>query len=367
MYPFRVFISYAREDRKLATALVGFCQRRGLVNMWDQAIQPGRPFTQEIKFLISCSHIFLPLLTGASANRPWVHQETGYAVAQDVPVLPVAIENEVPQGMIEEIQALVTNRKLVGLSRHFSQGTLLDLVLSHAAPRQPYLSCVRDRRTRSEYIAQCAKKLQSLLRQRAYCRSIGRVCEQAALSSFSIPDKPPEGNQIAMWEDYEGKVERTTPYREALFEQRKALEYFARRYGCDLVVSPCIKLKQKGLAARRTRLRVLKRFLENRNFKDVRVRVLKNVKRTNVLIVGDWFIVKSRSRGQRVGYEESYVSWHAPHVLKELMAFRRSYFRLRGPPKSGGQCSHLNSCSRQRSRSSAITRIQRILSSMMNN
>lgn len=360
MYPFRVFISYAHEDKELATALVGFAQKCGLINMWDQAIEPGRPFTEEIKFLISCSHIFVPLLTKASANRPWVHQETGYAIAQDVPVLPIAIENEVPQGMIAEVQALVTNRKLIGLSRHFSNRGLLELVLSHTAPRQPYLSCVQGSRTRSEYIGECATKLRSLLDQRVYSQGMGRVCEQAALSSFSIPNKP-RGHRI--WKKYEGKVERIMSYREALRKQRAELEWFARRYGCDLVVSPHIKLREKGPLARCTRLELLRRFLQNGHFSDVRVRVLEKVKRSNVLIVGDWFIVKSRSRGQRVGYEESYFSWHAPYVLRELMEFRWTHFGLRELPKSGTVSSRVNHRLYQRCRDSAIAKIRGILKS----
>lgn len=70
MYPFRFFLSYSREDKRLAKSIVAIFKRLGLTGLWDRSIDPGRPFTEELKTLISFSHVFVPLLTPNSMRRP---------------------------------------------------------------------------------------------------------------------------------------------------------------------------------------------------------------------------------------------------------------------------------------------------------
>jgi hypothetical protein len=88
MYPYRIFLSYCSEDEAYAGHLEEVLSAMGLVVFWDYKLTPGNPFTPEIKTTISRSHLFVVLLTEASKERPWVHQETGYAMGVGVPILP---------------------------------------------------------------------------------------------------------------------------------------------------------------------------------------------------------------------------------------------------------------------------------------
>ncbi len=104
-YPYRIFLSYSHEDNLLAHVAAEHLTEMGLVPLWDKKIRPGSAFTEEIKRLIHRAHIFMPLITESSSKRPWVHQETGFAMALNIPVLPIVISS-VPGEMVSQIQAV---------------------------------------------------------------------------------------------------------------------------------------------------------------------------------------------------------------------------------------------------------------------
>src|SRR4051812_17302682 len=105
MYPFRIFISYSHEDKKAVEGIDIVLRREGLTPVWDKEVKPGTSFTDSIKRQISTAHLFMPLLTRGSQDRPWVHQEIGFAIGIDVPVLPIALD-QLPGEMVAAIQAL---------------------------------------------------------------------------------------------------------------------------------------------------------------------------------------------------------------------------------------------------------------------
>ena len=105
MYPYRVFLSYAHADRAVVEQVSSLLQGLGLVPVWDRNIRPASRFTDFIRDSIDTAHVFMPLLTEHALQRPWVHQETGYALGRDVPVLPLAVGG-VPGEMIAELHAL---------------------------------------------------------------------------------------------------------------------------------------------------------------------------------------------------------------------------------------------------------------------
>ena len=71
---------------------VEFVKGVSLQRLMKTVFETGERFTERIKTLISHSHVFIPLLTEVSHTRPWVHQETGFAIALRVPVLPIAVD-----------------------------------------------------------------------------------------------------------------------------------------------------------------------------------------------------------------------------------------------------------------------------------
>jgi hypothetical protein len=50
---FGVFASYAHDDEGLAESVAAPLEQLGAANLWDRSIEPGRPFTEEIKTFIS--------------------------------------------------------------------------------------------------------------------------------------------------------------------------------------------------------------------------------------------------------------------------------------------------------------------------
>lgn len=69
----------------------------------------------------------MPLITGRSLQRPWVHQETGYALGINIPVLPVAL-NTLPGQMITELQAITIAPDMSDLETRLQEARLEELV-----------------------------------------------------------------------------------------------------------------------------------------------------------------------------------------------------------------------------------------------
>jgi hypothetical protein len=59
---------------------------------------------EQIKTQIDYAHVFMPLITPSSGARGWLHQEIGYAMALNVPILSVAI-GQPPDAMLHHLHA----------------------------------------------------------------------------------------------------------------------------------------------------------------------------------------------------------------------------------------------------------------------
>src|SRR2546423_528056 len=101
LYPFRIFLSYARADRELVDNIVfKIGEEMGLEPLRDTQINPGMAFPDEIKQLISRAHLFMPIITENSKKSAWVHQEIGFALALHLPVLPLSIDGQIAEVML---------------------------------------------------------------------------------------------------------------------------------------------------------------------------------------------------------------------------------------------------------------------------
>src|SRR5438309_384729 len=110
-HKYRIFLSYARVDRQLAERIVEALERAGTQVLWDKNISAGHPFSEAIRGFIANSHIFMPLITAQSKNRPWLHREQGYALALNVPLVPLVIGSTDAEGtesflLAENIQSI---------------------------------------------------------------------------------------------------------------------------------------------------------------------------------------------------------------------------------------------------------------------
>ena len=140
---YRVFISYSHEDMRLVEKITTILKENGLQPMFDKGFTSGHGFTDQIKNFISHAHVFMPVITKESGCRGWVHQEIGYAMAMNIPVLPVSL-GEMPGQMISHLQAIKwedkRNWRQVN-SGMFSKKGLASLVLRAQQETRPL--CIR--------------------------------------------------------------------------------------------------------------------------------------------------------------------------------------------------------------------------------
>jgi len=104
----------------------------GLTPVWDRDIAGGAEFDDGIRRRIAQAHVFMPLLTGNSCDRPWVHQEIGYACGIGVPVVPLALR-ALPKGMLSGIQAIDVKDDLSDLRQQLEHAGFESQVLSSQA------------------------------------------------------------------------------------------------------------------------------------------------------------------------------------------------------------------------------------------
>jgi hypothetical protein len=106
-YPYRVFISYSRRDEKHRSVLQKALRRLKLRPVFDaKDVRAGTAYAEEINAMIATAHVFMPILTKVSMASAWLHQEIGFALGMDVPVVPLVVGNVLPGGMFAGHRAL---------------------------------------------------------------------------------------------------------------------------------------------------------------------------------------------------------------------------------------------------------------------
>ena len=160
MYAYRVFLSYSSAERDLATAVADVLRELGLQLLSDHALIPGQPFSDEIKAQILRSHLFVPLLTRKSLARPWVHQETGYAMGVGVPILPIVVGRLVPVALIQQLQAIRIDQEPAELKGLLTEDVIAARVDDAASTRHASFEVVDLPERRAETIVGHARDAQ---------------------------------------------------------------------------------------------------------------------------------------------------------------------------------------------------------------
>ncbi len=326
---FRVFLTYFHQDAPLLRRIVEVLKHNDLEPMWDENLLIGRGFDEQIKNYIAHAHVFVPLLTPAADSRKWVHQEIGYAMALNVPVLPVVM-GDLPadREMIHSLHALCVplgkNGAPVDLSpvrTHLTKATVRKLVEAHSDARLAIYACADFHEQRAAMLASYCRNVQALGR-------FGLVRQKGGLSSFHIPT---ETIKHPIWRQRYGRYERSLEHCLLLKREREALFEHARQAGCRLIVSPKLPFRAYGRLARLVRLRTLHGFLVGMSDEQCQVALWKPEQdKENVTIVGDWFSAKSVYSQLRYGYFQTNFTRHAPSVLEAIAEFDEEFYeRLR--------------------------------------
>jgi hypothetical protein len=312
-YRYRVFLSYAQEDEKAASQLVKWLLELNLQPIWARHNPAGWPFVDEIKKQIDHSHVFIALLTQNSLHSTWVNHEIGYAMGRNVPLWPISLGPS-PEGMMRQVHATKV-QSIEELSSYLNRDRIHSLV-KHAEKAAVH-ECADLSDARTTAIIEHCKLIDTLgcvAKQQQPLRHL------AAFGSFCIPPNPRD----PIWETRSYQQFLNPDKRELLSEERRELEAYARRFGCDLVLYP--KLRDLTREAKKARHGVLKSFLQNIRDADVHIRVAfdEHGLEENLIILGDWFLVESLTPRPE-GYRHTTITSHAPTVLKRIETFELQF------------------------------------------
>jgi hypothetical protein len=378
---FRVFMSYSHSDEALVAKLEYYLKRNGLTVMRDKHFAYGVGFHDQIRRFIEYAHVFMPVITAESSRRGWVHQEIGYAIAQNVPVLPVAIDWE-PREWLQTLHSVILTKKQVDnepntVREIFSRELFRELVRRFGDDRFAVYTCgpLQEDRTRMlvDYADEVAR-IQALIGKKTdagetcctgqspgvgQAPEVGKTCDggqasdagktcdagdsseslpdddpplssrvrqKGALSSFHIPDEPLSSS---VWEDRYGRFPKPEHHCRLQREERQSLTRHAEKHGCRLIIDPSIPYTDQGPKVRQARLESLLLFLRSDVGQRAEIVINKQMSRTeSVTIVGSWFMATTASAEAGKGYYQTIFTRHAPSIQARIEEFDDEFNRL---------------------------------------
>jgi hypothetical protein len=318
---YRVFISYSHEDRNLVKQIASILEENGLQPMLDDSFASGRGFTDQIKSFIAHAHVFMPVITKESSHRGWVHQEIGYAMALNIPVLPVC-RGEMPGQMISHLQAVrwddTKNWRRVNREK-LSEKNLESVVLNAQQESRPLFEAAEYQEDRTAMMVEYAKRVLTL-------GFHGHVRQKSGLGSFNIPGKPITDSA---WSHRYGDSQPSAFRLRLQLQERLVLETHARKAGCSLIIDPTFSYEKYGKEAKKARLRELLSFLHSIPDDNIRVALVDNTQPSESLtIVGDWFLAESVSATIGKGIRQTIFTRHAPSIKSKLEMFDKEMEEL---------------------------------------
>lgn len=314
MVKYRFFVSYCRGDQQFASTVVSSLQENGYEVSWDVKIEGGTPFCEGIQKAIQRVHFFVPLMTPAAWKSIWVQQEIGYAIACNVPVVPIVFD-PLPQklAMIGQVQAIV-------LSEHISQRKLKGII-----EKQNWSGILRQTQEKSTAVFQCdgdhrdkSKLIVSSAQDVAERFQSAKVMQRSTLTSFSLP---------MVLEDENWQLVHD---RKKLFwlhlPERVALEKLGKRGGYDLIIDPCYSQTGYRWDIVKAKLQTLRKFLQdNAKNQDLRVVVRQFKRSESEIIIGDHWMAHSAAVSTMATERETISTWHAPTILSYYKKFQDEF------------------------------------------
>lgn len=350
--PYRIFISYSHDDNELAGSLITHLKGLGLFPITDREIRIGEAFSEEIRDMIECAHVFMPLVTESANDRLWVQQEIGYATALHVPVYPLMVVDQI-KGMHEHIQGInIASDKAQDLDavKELIRERLIyenveDLVQrAQRRPKTGRYACAMYWVERQETLATLTEaalkegcKLKNSATEKVDAH-FWRLRQYTPFGSFSIPDANTSSRAWSV-RDYD---RYQTPYERHLLRwERKAMEDYMNCFGCDMIISPLQGDKPQDepdcddptIISRRLgrafRLRLLIDFIHAHCDNDkLRVVIPEHEERISgsLFIVGDWFAAEAvLPRDPSATYDRTMFTRHAPTVLNMIAHFDQNF------------------------------------------
>jgi len=351
MSGYRIFISYSHADEPLVLKIEAILRANGFTPMRDRQFAYGSGFHEQIKLFISHAHVFLPILTKTSSERGWVHQEIGYAMALNIPMLPIAV-GRFPGEMLQTLHALsLTEEEAAGDLKHItedlSQTRVANLVNRFADAAMATHIVAEFALDRSQMLTEYADLVLKL-------QVHGFLRQRGVLGNFATPT---EVITNPIWRERygNGSFEKQLFNNRLNRAERVALEQHARNAGCRLIINPFFEFARYGRSARICRLNTLRTFLVSMTDDKLEIAFCDPKLDVNsITIVGDWFIAEAVSGSLGEGYRQTNFSRHAPSMQAKIDTFDHEFHeRL----ECWGWTAH-------ESRSKALAEIDKILAKL---
>lgn len=349
---YRIFISYSSKDTAQKDVLSEILKKNNLCPISSSEFSLGHNFLDQIKKFIAHSHIFMPVISRSSNESGWVHEEIGLAIAHNIPVLPIVIEDDsLPSDMIRELHAVISNLKTKNklklqvetnkLAKKLTWHEIDRLIKrSELLSRHPVFECAYFHLERTKMLLEYASDIANF-----FCEQPKMFRQAGGLSSFHIPSSSPDGEEFRM--RYYGGDERVDTLNQNLREERIIFEEFARQWGFRIIIDVDLEFeesKEFALIVRKSRLNTLLKFFEelpqtpgNPGSK-FEVLIDKDLdKRRNIIIVGDLFLAESLSAQQGQGLRQTMFTRHATTIKKQIELFDTRFEELKN--KRSGETS----------------------------
>lgn len=344
MNEFRVFLSYSHKDIGVVERIAGILEKNGLEPLWDKHIASGYRFHDQIQTFIAHAHVFLPVITSASSKRGWVHQEIGYAMALNVPVIPVTF-GELPGEMIQQLQAVFLGDDLQNAERLLTKDVFKNLIDNYSDPSFALYQCAEQSEERAIMMANYAENIIKL-------GEYGHVRQKGGLSSFHIPAKVITD---PVWKERYGDIVKSEYHCKCQYRERTALEKHARAAGCSIIIDPSAIRNNYNKTAQLARLNTLIEFLESMEDNKVQVAINDTAElEGNITLVGDWFAAEAVMRSAARGYRQTNFTRHAPSMSSRIQLFDKE---MEGLLQTAGWTS-------ENSREKAIEALKEIVSAI---
>lgn len=315
---YRVFISYSHNDYEDVKKIVKVLEDNGLKPMWDENFAFGFGFHEQIQTFITHAHVFMPYITEASSQRGWVHQEIGYAMALNIPVLPVT-RHMLPGEMLQRLHAVCLGESLDDITGRLSWQVFDDLVNDFKDTRYALYKCGDQADDRTLMMIEYAKNVLKL-------KEHGRVRQKGGLSSFNIPCKV---ISEPVWKERYYPAVRSAFHCRNQRDERMVLEKHAKEAGCRLIINPWIMSEQRSPRAQIARLTTLMEFLQS--MPDEQAQIVFNTElqlQESMTIIGDWFSAESVSGTVSQGFLQTIFTCHAPSMQSRIELFDQEFEEL---------------------------------------
>jgi hypothetical protein len=313
----RIFISYSGEDQSLVDKLVEILKDNGITVLWRQKLRTGNKFDEELKVYIEHAHVFMPVLTGSSSYRGWVHQEIGYAIGLHIPVFPVTTEEIQPDQMLKQFQATKLSTDLEILKKQLEVKEFRDLI---------DIKTMSAKYERAARVGERARMLVSYSNKVCLMKEYGLVRQKGGLSSFHIPEEW-IGHQD--WTDRYYPKSKSDDHKELQRAERLALQKHVDHAGCRLIINPAYAINGRDNLAAITRINTLISFLNRKSSSEIIVAI--QYTETNIeslTMVGDWFLAESVSFKKEDGFTSTFFTRNATEINKRIKDFDDELYYL---------------------------------------